>query len=199
MYKNYNISRHYTLDSSLSRVTPNSSGYVDISASDPRIFNQCSKKITGTNNNFGIPRSTSKFSEYDAEVSKRKGGKDKTPIQRDSGEAIQGAKEIDRSVIIYSSSSSSSPSSIQGGFAASTNSSDDLEIFYGREVEYTKTGKGKATLNDTKPQSVRWEVFNFSPTPEQLITSDVSTLGWGHHARGRRQEDHVLWKKGSPT
>lgn len=81
------------------------------------------EKDTGTNNDFGIPSSTSTFSEYYARLPKEKVEKIKKPLQRDSAKVFgigQGANRIDRLVIIYSSSSFSSPSSMKG-FPATEN------------------------------------------------------------------------------
>ena len=58
---------------------------VDVSASEFRIFKQCSKINTGTDVNFGISQ---RFSEYGVDSSKREGRKDKITIQNDSTEVF---------------------------------------------------------------------------------------------------------------
>ena len=68
MYNNYNISRRYALVNGLSRETTKSSEYVDISVSELRVFNQCSKPVDiATDIDFAIYRSTNTFSDNDTE------------------------------------------------------------------------------------------------------------------------------------
>ena len=64
-------------------------------------------------------------------------------------------------VTAHSNSSSSSTSVVQS-FTTTSNSGNDLQIFSRRTTESIKTGKGKATLMDTKSHPVQWEILNFS-------------------------------------
>ena len=66
----------------------------------------------------------------------------------------QETKQIDRTVIVHSSCSSSSTSTVLG-FTTAANLENDFQIFYRGTIESIKTGKGGATLLDTKFQSVQ--------------------------------------------
>ena len=91
LYKNYNISRRYALDSSFSRETTNCLGYVDISVSDLEIFNHHSKVNIGSDIDFGVSMIISRFTEYDTKSTKIECGKDKHAVQK-------GSREVTRTV-----------------------------------------------------------------------------------------------------
>ena len=87
----------------------------------------------------------------------------KSPMHRASREVTrmgQGTKKIDRAVIVHS------PSSISAilGFTTPANSRKDFQIFSRGTIDSIKTGKGRATLVETKYQPVPWEVVNFTPS-----------------------------------
>ena len=89
LYKNYDISRRYALDSSFSRETTNCLGYVDISVSDLEIFNHHSKVNIGSDIDFGVSMIISRFTEYDTKSTKIECGKDKHAVQKDSREVTR--------------------------------------------------------------------------------------------------------------
>ena len=128
LYKNCNISRWYALVGNFSRRTTNCLGSVDISASEPGVFNQHSEVNTGSTINFGVCSSITGFTEYYTKPGTRESGKDKNPIHRAFTEVTsmgQGTKKIDRAVIFHISSSTSP---VQG-FTTPENSGNDFQIF----------------------------------------------------------------------
>ena len=66
----------------------------------------------------------------------------------------QETKQIDRTVIVHSSCSSSSTSTVLG-LTTPANLENDFQIFSRGTIEFIITGKGGATLLDTKFQSVQ--------------------------------------------
>lgn len=106
----------------------------------------------GSDINFGVSRSISRFKEYDTISATRGSGKDKNPMQRASREVTiigQGTKHINRAVIVHNSSNSSN--SAVRGFSTSANSGNK----FSREAfESINTSKRRASLVYTKSQSV---------------------------------------------
>ena len=66
-----------------------------------------------------------------------------------TGNSQEETKQIDRTVIVHSSCSSSSTSTVLG-FTTAANLENDFQIFSRGTIESIKTGKGGATLLDTK-------------------------------------------------
>ena len=92
----------------------------------------------GSDINFGVSRSISRFKEYDTISATRGSGKDNNPMQRASREVTiigQGTKHINRAVIVHNSSRYSSNSAVQG-FSTSANSGNKFSREAFESVKY---------------------------------------------------------------